>query len=158
MFVVESNSADAEKPFGIEEITDDEKIYRRIPVSRRWVDATTRCIDPQAFAPDRKRDITGLSVVRAAHATPEQAAKGASRQGYYVAELDVGAVRAAEISVVHRPQTSEGYDRAHAELPDLNAANYKDELTDERQNKLAQLVNADSSARVLGPFHTSATL
>lgn len=82
MFVVESNSADAEKPFGIEEITDDEKIYRRIPVSRRWVDATTRCIDPQAFAPDRKRDITGLSVVRAAHATPEQAAKGASRQGY----------------------------------------------------------------------------
>ncbi|MGH7137892.1 MAG: hypothetical protein ACREHD_19250, partial [Pirellulales bacterium] len=62
-------------------ISDDEIVYRRVPVSQGWV--TEHGISMNSFKP-RPDDDTGISVYRARFLSVEQAAKGLSKQGYYV--------------------------------------------------------------------------
>jgi hypothetical protein len=108
-------------PVEIETIGDDEYIYRRIPVSAGWYDPAKAPVpSPEAFRP-LKQDVSGLSAVRARFVkTIEDAAKGPSRKGYYVAVLRAGDLRQKGIEVVSRPE--EG-NPGHAEIPGLTYGN-----------------------------------
>jgi hypothetical protein len=130
-------------PDGTEPITDDELLYRRIPVSKRWYDADG--VSPEAFDP-RPNETTGISVSRAKYKSIEQAAKGPSKQGYYVAVLRAGDLRQNSLQVVPRPEPD---DPGHAELPDLTCENRLTQEAEERKLRLSEL-----SQRVEGPFHS----
>jgi hypothetical protein len=128
-------------PSGHEPVEDDEIIYRRIPVSMNWYSASG--LSPQAFDP-RKDEVSGISVYRAKYKSIEEAAKGLGKQGYYVALLRVGDLRAAGIEVA--PCPLEG-DPGHAELPGLTCHNRMDNEAVERKSLLAAL-----TLEVKGPF------
>lgn len=132
-------------------IADDEILYRRISASADppWLDPVTKEVNANAFAPHKKNDTTGLSVWRAKYKSKEQAAQGPAKR-YYLAELRAGDLRANGIAVVPQPHIQDGYDIAHAELPDLNASNRKDSRTIERQRILAKNV-----LEVVGPFEAT---
>jgi hypothetical protein len=78
----------------------------------------------------------------------EQAAQGQPGKSYFVAVLRVGDLRNAKFTVKPQPDVPGGYDISHAELPDLNAGNYKASETLERQRELAERL----CLRVEGPF------
>ena len=126
---------------GTEPIADQELLYRRVPLA--WYSADTG-LDPQAFAPHKIHDATGLSVSRDKHKSIEDAAKGRPGKSYYVAVLLAGDLQRHGIQVVPRPRPN---DPGHAELPDLNAANRKANRTLEIERLLAELC-----LRVEGPF------
>jgi len=137
-------------PNGIESIADDEILYRRVPAAANpsRVDPSTRELNDQAFAPHGDDD-TGISVWRSNFKTVEEAAKGRPGKSYYVAVLRTGDLRSCGIRVEPRPETPEGYDPAHAELPDLRYDNRKDTSTLDLQRMLVEL-----SQEVTGPFDT----
>ena len=127
---------------GSEPISDDELLYRRVPI--RWYDpATGRPLD-EAFAPHKENDLTGVSVTRANYKSIEQAAMGMPGKRYYVATLRAGDLRGRGIEVVPRSRSD---DLGHSELPDLNAGNRKTDRTLELQKVLTKLC-----LRVDGPF------
>lgn len=132
---------------GTEPVADDELLYRRIPVSQRWYDPAADSKPLlQAFRP-RPDDVTGLSVVRGEpYNTPEQAAQGPSKAGYYVAVLRVGDLRAHGIEVVPRPV--EGI-RGHAEITNLTATN----CDSDEAKRLMELLAERLCVRVDGPFN-----
>ena len=136
---------------GTEPIADVELLYRRIPAA--WYDLTTGIIGELAFAPNKDRDTTGLSVSRAKYKTVEQAALRQSGKKYFVAVLIAGELRRAQpaIQIVPQPHLPDGYDASHAELPDLTAGNRKDNDTLVRQELLA---TPPCLLRVDGPFFT----
>ncbi len=123
---------------GTEPISDDELLYRR--VATVWYPP----LNARVFAPHQKNDATGLSVSRAKYKSIEDAGRGQAGKSYYVAILRAGDLRTAQIAAVPRPISG---DPGHAELPDLNSANRKDERTQELQRLLVQL-----TLRVEGPF------
>jgi hypothetical protein len=129
---------------GNDPISDDEMLYRRIPVD--WYSTSTGQLDDQAFAPHKTRDATGLSVVRAKYKLIEEAAKGRQGKSYYVAVFRAGDLRREGMEIVPRPK---GGDPGHAELPDLNASNRKSDITVERQQILVRLCR-----EIKGPFHS----
>lgn len=100
-------------PGEYEPVSDDEIVYRCVPVSQGWV--SEHGVSMNAFKP-RPDDDTGLSVYRARFLSVEQAAKGISKYGYYVLALRAGDLRAAEIEVVPKPQDDRP---GHAEIPSL---------------------------------------
>ena len=104
-------------------------------------------VQPEAFAPHKERDVTGLSVSRAKYKSIEEAARGRPGKAYLVAVLPAGELRQAGITIEPRPRHG---DPGHAELPKLNAANRKDPGTLELQNALVAL-----TLRVEGPFPAS---
>ena len=134
----------------VEPILDDELLYRRVPASTGWFDPATKTLKPDAFGPHKRRDLTGISVTRAKFKSIEQAAQGQPGKSYFVAVLSVGDLRKANFTVKPQPNVPGGYDISHAELPDLNAANYKAAATLERQRELAEKL----CLRVDGPFQT----
>lgn len=133
---------------GIDPIADEELLFRRVPASMRWYDPTTGALRPEAFGPHKQRDATGISVSREKYKSIEEFARGQPGKSYYVAVLRAGDLRRNGIEVVPRPETPTGYDPAHAELPVLNASNYKADETLERQWVLA----VELCLRVEGPF------
>jgi len=134
---------------GHEPITAEERLYRRIPVSQNWV-SESRELDPQAFAPNSKRDETGISISRAKYKSLADAAKGMPAKSYFVAVLRAEDLLAAGIVVESRPL--EG-DPGHAELAQLNSADRKSDRCLELQRTLARLV-----VSIEGPFTTDAPL
>ncbi|HVW39528.1 MAG TPA: hypothetical protein VHB99_19555, partial [Pirellulales bacterium] len=76
-----------------------------------WIDP--HGVSAEAFAP-RKGDLSGLSVFRAKFLPLEEAARGASKQGYYVLELRAGDLRAAGIEILPAPIADKA---CHAEIP-----------------------------------------
>jgi hypothetical protein len=126
---------------GHEPIGDDEILYRRIPVSKGWYDSNG--LSPVAFDP-RPDETTGISVFRAKYKSLEDAAKGLSKKGYYVAVYRAGDLRSHDIQVVPRPLTD---DPGHAELPDLTCNNRE---TDNALEKMSRLTELKQS--VEGPF------
>ena len=136
---------------GIDPIADEELLYRRVPESTGWYDRATGALKPEAFGPHKQRDKTGLSVSRDKYKSIKEAARGRPGKSFYVAVLRAGDLRRNGIAVVPRPETPTGCDPAHAELPDLNASNYKADETLERQRILAE----ELCLRVEGPFATS---
>lgn len=137
----------------LEPIADDELLYRRVPASTGWFDPATGILQPEAFGPHKQRDLTGISVTRAKFKSIEQAAQGQPGKAYFVAVLCVDDLRKANYTVRPQPNVPGGYDISHAELPDLNAANYKASETLERQRELAEKL----CLRVEGPFKVSET-
>jgi hypothetical protein len=101
-----------------------------------------------AFRPT-KRDKTGISVIRRRFKSAKDAGKGKNPAGYFVARLLVSDLRANGLDVVPRPQTNEGIDHAHAELPDLNAGNRRTDDVRLRTKILAELAN---KFEVQGPY------
>lgn len=129
-------------PAEYEPISDDEILYRRVPVSMGWVD--DRGVWPDAFEP-RADDRTGLSVYRARFVGLEDAAKGLSKRGYYVLEMRAGDLRSAGIDIVPMPNDDLP---GHAEIPSL-AYHYHEAVLSLQQRELL----ADRLVRAIhGPF------
>ncbi len=124
-----------------EPIADDELLYRRVPVSKGWYDANG--LSPEAFDP-RLDELSGISVYRAKLMSIEDAARGKSKKGYWVAVLRAGDLRNQGIKVVPRPEPD---DPGHAELPDLTCENRLTIPAQECKLRLSQLC-----LRVEGPF------
>lgn len=135
---------------GVDPIADDELLYRRVPESTGWYNPSTGILSPLAFAPHKERDRTGLSVSRARfRGSPrDEALRGRPGRTYYVAVLRAGDLRSSGIAIVPSPHTPDGFDDAHAQLPDLNSGNRKSNETLQRQRLLAETL----SLRVEGPF------
>lgn len=134
---------------GLEPIADDELLYRRVSEASGWYDPSTGILSPQAFAPHKTEDTTGLSVFRSKYKTPEQASIGRPGKSYFVAVLRAGDLKVARIAFEPRPHVPSGYDPAHAELPELNSQNRKMDETLMRQQKLVELC-----IEFKGPFET----
>jgi hypothetical protein len=126
---------------GNEPVADSELLYRRIPVSKEWYSAGS--LSPEAFDP-LPDETTGISIYRAKYKSLEEAAKGKSKKGYYVAEFRAGDLRKYGIEIDPRPQPD---DPGHAELPSLNCLNRLEPDALERKLRLAHLPQA-----VHGPF------
>lgn len=137
-------------------ITDDERLYRRIPVGPGYCTtdpATQRLnVSAQAFHPHRERDVDGLSLSRGrteSHPTflsPEDLAKsGPSPEGYFLAELIYGELRKAGIRVIPDPQP---HDPGHVLLPELNSSDRKSDRVKELEMQLATTL----THFVHGPF------
>ena len=126
-------------------IADDEVLYRRIPASMGWFTPPSE-LNSSAFSPDKSRDITGISISRNKYNTPEDVARrGGEGRFYYIAVFLAGDLRRAGIRVVPRPTFS---DPGHAEIPDMNVENRKEQQTLERRRVLAE----ELCLEVIGPF------
>jgi hypothetical protein len=125
-----------------EPISDDEILYRRVPISMEWIDP--HGVSAEAFAP-RKEDHLGLSVFRAKFLPLEEAARGSSKQGYYVLELRAGDLRGAGIDIVPAPIADKA---GHAEIPALKYERPESDASLEIRQLLAdRLVR-----KIHGPF------
>lgn len=131
---------------GTEPVADDELLYRRIPVSKGWYHESG--LSPDAFYP-RPDEETGISITRAKYKTIEEAARGKSKQGYFVAVLRAGELRRAGMEILPRPLPD---DPGHAELPDLTCHNRDTASTRQRMYQLAKLAERE----VFGPFRPTA--
>ena len=131
---------------GTEPVTRDELLYRRIPVSKGWYDDRNG-VSPEAFDP-RTNETGGISLFRNEYKTIQEAAKGPSRGGYYVAVLRAGDLIKAGIQIVPRPDPPNV--PGHVELPGLNCGNRLTQEALERKVSLAMLC-----VRVEGPFPPS---
>lgn len=131
---------------GSEPIADEELLYRRVPASTGWYSPESG-LKPEAFAPHKIHDATGLSLSRGKYKSAEDAALGQPGKSYYVVVLHAADLRGQGIAV--EPQPLPG-DPGHAELPGLNSDNRKQDLTLERQRILATL-----ALRVEGPFSSA---
>lgn len=129
-------------PAEYEPITDDELIYRRVPVSKGWIDE--HGIRPDAFEP-RLDDGTGISVYRARFVSLEDAAMGLSKRGYYVLAMRAGDLRAAGIDVVPVPHDDLP---GHAEIPSLAYREQESDLSIQQRELLADRL----VAAIYGPF------
>jgi len=123
-------------------IADDEILYRRVPVSKEWVDE--HGVSAEAFAP-RKDDVTGLSVYRARFLRLEDAARGASKRGYYVIELRAGDLKREGIRLVPAPVDDTP---GHAEIPSLKYENPESDASLE----IRQLLADKLVVKIHGPF------
>ncbi len=131
---------------GTEPIADDELLFRRVPSLLPWYDAVKKSLRPEAFRPNKDRDLTGISVWREKYKAIEDAARGRPGKSYYIAVLRAGDLRQRGFLINPRPLPD---DPGHAELPELNATNAKDSMTLERERLLASLC-----VRLEGPFET----
>jgi hypothetical protein len=121
---------------GTEPITDDELLYRRIPVSPGWYNpGSSLPPSPLAFRP-RMSDLTGLSVHRAKYRSARSVAENARGSRYFVAVLGASDLRETGIEVVPRPLPG---DPGHAELPALRSDNRKNTECLELQQALTLL-------------------
>jgi len=127
------------------QVTDDEILYRRIPVS--WYSPDTKSLSPEAFKPG-KHDDTGLSVTRAAYVEIQAAAVGRLGKSYYVAILRAKDLRSRGIQIISDPQ--EG-NPGHALLPEVNYGRRKSEQVLEWALAMAK----ELTFEVRGPFTTS---
>jgi hypothetical protein len=134
----------------VDPIGDDEFLYRRIPASMNWYDEATGVLDESAFDPHRLNDATGLSLARDRYKTVEEASRGRPGKSYFVAVLRVGDLRANGIEVMPRPDTPDGFDPSHVELPQIRSDNRKTTEALNQQRLLAKTL----CVRVEGPFNT----
>lgn len=125
-------------------VADEEFVFRRIPVSMSWYDLANNLLSPYAFNPI-PNDLTGLSVTRAKLCSIEDAAKGKSKSGYYVATLRVGDLRKHGMDVIPKPLED---NPGHAEIPELTYQNKNTDQSKERKVLLAHQL----TLRVDGPF------
>lgn len=131
---------------GTEPVTRDELLYRRIPASKGWYDDRNG-VSPEAFDP-RDNETGGISLFRKKYKTIQEAAKGPSKRGYYVAVLRAGDLIKEGIEIVPRPDPPNV--PGHVELPGLNRNNRLTQEGLERKVSLAKLC-----AWVEGPFPPS---
>ncbi len=129
---------------GTDPIEDDEILFRRVPVSKQWFSQADG-LSPAAFEP-LKTDDTGLSIVREKYCTIEEAAKGPSKQGYFVAKFRAVDLRRARNRIgTARPLPGIP---GHAEITSLT---YQDYQSDRSQEIMVQLAT-ELCIDVRGPF------
>lgn len=124
-------------------VADDELVLRLIHPSYYCADLELR-IQPEAFRPT-DHDQDGISVLRAAFATPAQSlllVREDKRRIYYVVRLAVRDLRRLHLSV--RPDPMEEV-VGHAVIPELNTADYRANKTAWKlvQRELAELASRD---------------
>jgi len=128
-----------------EAISDDELIYRRIPIAQPWYDK--RGLSASAFKP-REDDVDGISVYRAKFFNSvADAGQGPSKHGYHVAVLSVGDLRADGIEVV--ADDPDGSNPGHALLTNLV---YEKPRSDELNELMLRLATIHCKKVVTGPF------
>lgn len=127
-------------------IDDGEILYRRIPVSQEWY--KDGIVYGEAFEP-RIEESSGISLFRKRFKTIEVVARGKSKKGYYVASLKVADIRAAGLAVVPQPDTADGWDDSHVEIPNLNASIRRTNRAEELQSMLAEIAGR---LPIVGPY------
>lgn len=132
------------------EIADDELLFHRVSVNSKQYDPDSKALSPKAFQV-YERDKTGLSITRGRSerhpdflTAEDEASRGPSSGGYYVAVLRAGDLRAAGIDIVAVPEND---NPGHAELPQMRAENRRSNETKEMMQLLVRLC-----LRVEGPF------
>ncbi len=129
----------------VDPIADDEILYRRIPASTGWYDASrTPPLEAEAFRPNQN-DISGISLARQKYTSIAQAARGRPGKSYVVAWLRAGDLRAAGIDVLPRPLPD---DPGHAEIPTLTYDQRKSKQAIEQRTLLAEKL----CLQIQGPF------
>jgi len=130
---------------GAAPIKPDELLYRRLPVTTRWFDGTN--VSPEAFRP-REYDQNGISIDRAAYfENIQEAARGQSKGGYYVAVLRAGDLLAQGFVLEPNPlETRPG----HVLVTSLTSADRRSRDGLEKMTLLA----SELCLRVEGPFYT----
>ncbi len=130
---------------GSEPISEEEILYRRIPVSKNWYNPDKDPpLSPEAFNPIRV-DSTGFSITRGKYLSIQEAAKGSSSGGYYVAVFKAGDLQAVGINIVPRPLND---NPGHAEITDITY----DERKSENVRRFKGLMGLKLCKRVEGPF------
>ncbi len=126
---------------GDDPIGDDELVYRRIPVKANYFQPSLLIpLSPKAFQP-RRKDTTGISVMRSKFLSCEEAAAlGLEGQKYFIAVLKAGDLRNNGVDIFAVPSKTEP---GHALITSLTSAN-RDEGT---MYKITRLC-----IEVLGPF------
>jgi hypothetical protein len=106
---------------GAENVSDDELLYRRIPLV--WFDVATGLIADDAFKPTPE-DKTGLSLYRAKHIDPKTLV-GRSKSGkpFYVAGILAKDLREHGLDV----RVNDPSEPVHVELPHIRYDNKKDD-------------------------------
>ena len=121
---------------GKEPITDEEILYRRIPVQPDFFDADNDArASPLAFRP-REYDTTGLSVYRAKYGTPEEVAKNNRGKRFYIGFLRASNLRAHGMEIIPKPIPPDQI--GHAEIPELTFESKNTKRGKELQVKLAE--------------------
>ena len=137
---------------GTEPIADDELLFRRIPDSQGWYDpAQQRPLSPEAFRPNKERDVAGISLWRSAYRSASEVTAGQPGKVYYVAVLRMGDLRARGIQVLpdvgpNDPRRGPG----HAVIPAMSSANRRSAEVTQLKTVLAE----ELTIRVEGPFET----
>jgi hypothetical protein len=125
-------------------VDESEFVYRRIHPS--FYDSSLPiAVMREAFRPSRN-DVTGLSVLRARFAQPEDTFANrdpAKVAGFYVARLSVRALRNLRLTVV--PEPHPGGPPGHAVIPELSWAAYQSQKEHLKPIllELAKLANAE---------------
>jgi hypothetical protein len=144
-------------------IEDDELLLRRIPVSRDWCHpAAEPPVQADAFGP-AKFDTDGLSLSRAQSASRPEflsieqfGASGKAKQGYFVAVLRAGDLRAHGIAISEDPIVGDPDvpdNPGHVLLPQLNFA----DRTKPDVLQAMQILADELTLRVEGPFYPPVT-
>ncbi|MEX2315707.1 MAG: hypothetical protein WD669_01055 [Pirellulales bacterium] len=137
----------------LDEIGDDELLYRKISVKSEWYDLLRNEIKPDAFKP-WPRDVAGISFDRARSEhhpefrSIEEAARGPSAKGYYVAEFRARELRSHGFDVTPDPDF-ENDNPGHAVLENLRYTEPKDPQC---ETKMIRLAHGGLCLRVSGPF------
>lgn len=138
-------------PDGTEAISDDELLYRRIPVSQEWYSLSHNPpLSPKAFRP-RADDTHGLSLSRAKYHRIDEFGRARGERTFYVAVLRAGDLRDRGIQVVPDPIVDHPNlddDRGHTLIPDMTYTSRKDDWCLEWQLALA----TELTLEVKGPF------
>lgn len=117
-------------------ISDDEFVYRRIPISMSWYDREKDLPpSPQAFRPHKERDKTGLSFYRANFVDPQTLAQNDRGRQFYIAAFLVEDLRRAGLHIEPRPLP--GDIPGHCEITDIRSDNREDMYVEEILVKLA---------------------
>ena len=135
-----------------EPVDDSEFVYRRIHPNF-YDPGLPVAVAPEAFRPSQN-DTTGLSVLRARFAQPQDTLAGgdpAKVSGYYVARLSVRDLRTLGLTVVPEPAT--GGPPGHAVIPEFGWTAYQANKRRLKliQLELAKLASADIVHRPGGP-------
>ena len=133
---------------GREPVDDDELVFRRVPEQSQRYNPTTRILSPEAFAPHKTADQTGISLSRQKYKSVEEASRGRPGKQNYVATLRAGDLKANAIRILPDPLPD---DPGHCVLPDINSGNRKDDATLLLQRELVRL-----TLSVDGPFGEAA--
>lgn len=127
-----------------EEVGDAEWLLRRVQEDRGPTAVDPRP-SPEAFRPDRKRDVDGLSLFRESLIDARALAeRGRSGKRYFVARLRAGWLRELGMTIEPKPDVS-GIP-GHVVIPELNSATRKQSEQETWQWRMAEL------ADVVGPF------
>lgn len=133
-------------------VEEGEILFRRIPKSQPWYDPHGDDSHPKwaAYQPN-KRDVTGISLVRARFKTIEEAARGAEGKEYFIAKLRASDLIALGLTLRTDAEVElepgDEPDIAHVSVAELRTETKKAPGTVEILKRLSQL-----DFGVEGPF------